>query len=278
MNFLRTVFALCTGFASYRPYRDLPVTTSLKHLLKLVGLLALVLAICSVPLALRGIDRVARRFDDHRPDFAIQDGKIVTHAAQPATWGDNTLRFILDTTNSAPVPDPRATYGVAFTADSFLYWMTPPSDSGAGTATNVVPRSAPLYSLRGFPDGTVDGDYLRRLFHAGLWLLVPLGWVALVAAGLLCCLLQAYFFSLVAAILERSMPSPLKLQQLLNIAIHAATPPAIVVTIYLVMQLHGINLWLVYLIVYGIFLVGASNACRDPLHRPEPPPMSDDFI
>ena len=53
MKFLRSVIALCSGFATYRPYRDLAVTTSLKHLLKLIPLLALVLAICAIPPALR---------------------------------------------------------------------------------------------------------------------------------------------------------------------------------------------------------------------------------
>ena len=44
MNFLRSIIALCSGFANYRAYRDLALSTSLKHLLKLIVLLALVLA------------------------------------------------------------------------------------------------------------------------------------------------------------------------------------------------------------------------------------------
>jgi hypothetical protein len=271
MNFLRTVFALCTGFASYRAYRDLPLTTSLKHLVKLITPLALVLAVCAIPLALNGIDAFAHHFDDHRPDFSIKDGKIVTTVTQRVSWGDPKLRFVLDTSSANPVADTNSTFGVLFTADSFLYWMT---------ASNApAPVSTHLQSLRGFPDGAVDGDYFRRLIRAMLWILVPIGWVTLAAVGLLCCLLQAYFFSVIASLLERSMPAPLKLSQLLNIAIHAATPPAIVVTIYSALRLPGLNMWLVYLIVYGIFLVGASNACRDHLRRVEPPPpMPDDLL
>ena len=44
MSFLRSVIALCSGFANYRAYRDLALSTSLKHLLKLVMLLALAAA------------------------------------------------------------------------------------------------------------------------------------------------------------------------------------------------------------------------------------------
>jgi hypothetical protein len=271
MNFLRTVFALCTGFASYRAYRDLPLTTSVKHLVKLIALLGLVLAVCAVPLALNGIDEFARHFDDHRPEFSIKGGKIVTPVTERVSWGNPSLRFILDTANAAPAADTNSTVGVLFTADGFLYWMTPSNAPG--------PVSTHLQSLRGFPDGAVNGDYFRRLIRAMLWLLLPIGWVTLVMLGLVGCLLQAYFFAVVASLLERSMPSPLKLPQLLNIAIHAATPPAIVVTIYSAMRLPGLNMWLVYLIVYGIFLVGAANACRDHVQRAEPPPpMPDDFL
>jgi hypothetical protein len=268
MNFLRSVIALCSGFAAYRQYRDLPVTTSLKHLVKLITLLALVLTICAVPLLLDGIDEFARLFDDHRPDFSIQDGKVITHAPQPASWGNNNLRFILDTTGAVTSPDTNITFGGLFTADSFLYCMTP--------SNPPVPVTVHIQTLRGFPDGVVTGDYCRHLFRAVLWLLVAPGWLVLVLLGLLGCLLQAYLFSVVASFMEHSMPAPLQLSQLLNIAIHACTPPAIVVTAYSAMRLHGLNLWLVYLIVYGIFLVGASNACRDHGRRTEPPPAPDD--
>jgi hypothetical protein len=270
MKFLRSVIALCSGFAAYRPYRDLPLTTSLKHLVKLMALLALVLAICAVPAALDGIDAFGRLFDDHRPDFSIHDGKVITQAPQPASWGNNNLRFILDTTSAVASPDTNATFGVLFTTDSFLYWMTP--------SNAPAPVSTHLQSLRGFPDGAVNGDYFRHLIRAVLWLLVPIGWVVLVLFGMLACLLQAYLFSVTASLMERSMPAPLQLSQLLNIAIHACTPPAIVVTAYAAMRLHSLNLWLVYLIVYGIFLVGASSACRDHMRKTEPPSAPDDLL
>src|SRR5580704_16266725 len=213
MRFLRSVISLCSGFANYRAYRDLPLTTSLKHLLKLVALLALIVAISGIPAVLEGIDGFARRFDDQCPEFSIRDGKVVSQVKQPYSWGNNDVRFLLDTTGAVTAPDSNATFGVLFTSDSFLYWVSP---------TNA-PRpvlSTRLQSLRGFPNGVVNGDYFRRLIRALLWLLVPLGWLLLVLLGMLSCLIQAYLFSVVASLMERSMPSPLKLSQLLNIAIH----------------------------------------------------------
>lgn len=264
MNFLRTVIALCSGFATYRPYRDLAVTTSLKHLLKLMALLSLVLAICAIPALRDGMDRFVRLFDEGRPDFSIHDGKIVTDAKQPVSWGDDNLRFILDTTGAVTTPNTNSAYGVLFTTDHFLYWMT------LTNAPTPVVSSRPQ-SLRGFPDGEVNGEYFHNLSRALMWLVIPLGWLLLVLLGMLSCLVQAYLFSMVASFMERSMPSPLALPQLLNIAIHACTPAAIVVTVYTAARLHDLNLWMVYLIVYGVFLIGATSACRDPLEREKQP-------
>jgi hypothetical protein len=271
MRFLRSVISLCTGFVNYREYRDLPVTTSLKYLLKLVALLSLVVAISGIPTVLEVTDLLAQRFDDHRPDFSIQDGKIASPAKQPYLWGSNDVRFVLDTTGAVTAPDSNAAFGVLFTADSFLYWVSPTNASGTVLSTH-------LQSLRGFPNGTVNGDYFRHLIRALLWLLVPLGWLLLVLLGMLSCLVQAYLFAVVASFMERSMPSPLHLSQLLNIAIHACTPAAIVVTAYIAMRLHDLNLWLIYLIVYGIFLVGATNACRDPVKGAQPRTPEDDLF
>jgi hypothetical protein len=271
MRFLRSVISLCSGFANYREYRDLPVTTSLKHLLKLIVLLAIVVAISGIPAVLEATDLLAQRFDDHRPDFSIQDGKVVSEAKQPYLWGNNNVRFVLDTTGAVTAADSNATFGVLFTSDGFIYWVSPTNAPGTVLST-------PLQRLRGFPNGVVNGNYFRRLIRALLWLLVPLGWLLLVLLGMLGCLIQAYLFAMVASFMERSMPSPLQLSQLLNIAIHACTPAAIVVTAYTAMRLHNLNLWLVYLIVYGIFLVGATNACRDPVKGAQPRSPEDDLF
>jgi hypothetical protein len=264
MNFLRTIIALCSSFKSYRQVRDLSVSTSLKHLVKLVSVLSVILLASLIPWLFARSDTFAQWADQHFPPFSIHDGRITTSAPQPFYASEGDFLFILDTTGKVTGPDPKALQGILFTADSFVVWLK---------ATNAPDGflQSQRQNLRGFPDGVVNGDYFRKLIRMFLWVRLPFALVVLILLALLSTLLQAYLFSIVASFMERSMPSPLRLQQLLNIAIHAVTPAAIIVTAYMAMRLHELNLWVIYLIAYGIFLVGATNACRDrSVERREP--------
>jgi len=268
VSFFRTVAALCSGFQTYRPYRDLPISSSLKYLVQLMTVLALVLTLVTIPWSLSVGTEFAQWAEAHLPRFAIQDGKIVTSATQPARVQRGDALFILDTTGHVTSPDTNATRGVLFGADSVTVWMSDPSVK----PPVVVQRATPL---RGFPDGVVDAAYWQRLLRTSVGLLAPLAWIGLALGGMLMCLIQAYLFSLVAALLERSLPRPMTLTQLLNISIHAVTPAAIIVTAYLAMRLEGLSFWLTYLIAYGVFLVGATNACRE---SSDDPPREDDLL
>jgi hypothetical protein len=153
--------------------------------------------------------------------------------------------------------------GVLVMADSFLFWMKTDNSPDAALRSQH-------HSLRGFPDGAVNGEYFRRLIRSFVWVGVPATLLALVTFGLFISLVQAFLFALVASVLERGASHGLALPQLINIAIHAVTPAAIIFATYLSLRLKGIDLWLVYLIAYGIFLVGASSACRNLPNREEP--------
>ncbi len=256
MNFFHTVLALCTSFQAYREVRDRPFGDSVKHLLKLVTLLGLMLTLSLIPLALKSTDTLAQRFDTGRPDFSIQNGRVVTAATEPRYWGDDELRFGLVPAGPAVESNPPALYGLVFHADHFVFWTT---------VTNVTPAAVRQFEnkLNGFPDGPVDGEYFRRLLRWTLPVLLPMGWVLLILVGMLTAMLQAYTFALIGSLMERNLPGGLNFSQLLNVTLHAVTPAAILVTVYLALQLRGLDLWLVYLIAFGVFLLGATSACRD---------------
>lgn len=256
MKFFRTVFALCAHFQNYRAIRDLPVTASLKFIGQLLALLTLIFLLASIPRARGFVENVAQHFDQHRPEFALQKGKVVTTAPQPYVWGNSTLRFVLDTEGQLDAPLSNALYCAVFTSNSIVYWMTVTNESKRIVQSHEM-------SLATFPDGPITGDYFRATARAFSWMLVPFSWIFLTLGGMLVCLIQAYVFSLIASILERGLPYGLQLPQLLNIAIHAIAPAAIILTAYKAMWLEGVDLWLIYIIAYGIFLIGASNACRE---------------
>jgi hypothetical protein len=263
MNFLRTVIGLCSSFKSYRLIRDLPLTSSMKYLLRLLTLLALILVASFVPLTIEGINEFGRRFDKDRPEFSIRDSKIVTSVPQPYRWGDDDLLFVLDTTGKVVKPDTTALRGILFMADSYTFWMQVTNAPEAGILVQTQ-------KFLGYPNGVVNGAYFRKLTQQFVWIAVPLAWVLFVLVGMLMCSIQAYLFTAVASFMERTMPAPLRFQQLLNIALHAVTPAAIIFTAYMAMRLQELNLWLIYLVAYGVFLIGATNACRDKTAREEP--------
>ena len=207
MNFFRTAVGLCAGFKSYREIRDLPVTTSIKYLLQLLAVLALVFVTSSIPATLAGTGRFMERFDRHRPEFSIQNGQIVTRAKQPYAWGNHELLFILDTTGAVTNADPRAETGLLFNASSYTYWVKGGDHLKPTVLTHTVP-------LRGHPDGRIDGEFIRHWVNVFLCLWIPFAWVVLILLGMLTCMLQAYFFAAVTAAMERGVGAPLQLPQL----------------------------------------------------------------
>ena len=98
MNFIRTVFASCSHFRNYRAFRDLPVWSSLKYLILLTTLLSIIGLVCFIPVASEMVETFTQWADQHLPAFALKDGKVQTEVEQPFQTGDNTFRFILDTT------------------------------------------------------------------------------------------------------------------------------------------------------------------------------------
>ncbi|MCS7049561.1 MAG: DUF1189 domain-containing protein [Verrucomicrobiae bacterium] len=259
MNFLRTVISLCAGFQSYRAIRDVPPWRAVGYLMVLMAVLGLVLMGSFVPWALGYAEEVVAWVEGNVPRFRLEGGRVVADdLPQPYYAGNEQMMFILDTTGTVTNADMRAQQGILFMADRYLMWVrftNPPT-------TTIQTRQA---TLQGFPDGVVDGAYVRRLVRTFLWVAMPVVYGVVVLVGTLSALLQAYLFAGVATFTERSLPSPLTLNQLLSIAIHAVTPAAIVFTVWTSFRLSGVNLWLVYLVVYGVFLIGGTYACRNPV-------------
>lgn len=269
MSFLRTAFSVCAGFRSYRAIRDVPVTVALKYLGKLVfGLTTLVL-LGLAPTMLERAESLVGWADRNFPVFSVREGRVETSAPQPYRAGDEEFMFLLDTTGQTQSPETNSLMGLLVETDHIVFWA-----KNTNTPTAIV--HSQRAELRGFPDGVVNGEYLRVLIRSFLWVGWPLGWLVTGLLAMLVTLVQAYLFSFFGALMERGVPRALQTAQLLNIAIYAATPASVVYAAYVVLQLPEVNLWLLYLTVYGVYLVGAAGACHDSL--PDEKPEEDELL
>jgi len=245
MNFLRSVIALSADSPPIARIATWSLSTSLKHLLKLMILFGARARHQRHPARVAGIDEFARRFDTTVPISPFTTARSKPGPNSLIRGANNDLRFVLDTTARPPRPTPTHIRRV-FTADSFLYWVTltnAPLSHDQHPNCKACAGSRRPRQRRLLPPST---RAMLWLAGTGLAAVRALGDVELPAAG--------YLFSMVASFMERSMPSPLQLSQLLNLAIHRLTPAAIVVT-----NLHRVpgsttsTSGLVYLIVYGFF-------------------------
>lgn len=258
MKFLNTVLALCANFRHYRAIRDVTVTASLRYLAKLVFPITLLALLALLPVALHRVDNLAGWIDRHLPAFAINAGHITSTVPQPYRANADGFLFILDTTGATTQPDTNALQGLLLQADSFTFWV------GATNGPTPVTRSQHS-SLHGFPDGTVNGVYFQQLFRSFLWVGGPVIWGLLAVIAFLIILTHALIFAGFAAVMDRGAMRALQFRQLLNIAIHATTPAVLVNAVFIALQLESVNLWWLFLAVYGVYLIGAVAASRDPL-------------
>jgi hypothetical protein len=253
VNFLRSVWFSCTSFAAYRHFCPLRTRDSLFYLAKLTAVLAAALVITFIPTALQLSQATARWADENFPPFRIEKGRVLTDVEQPFRKNDKDFLFLLDTTRQISETDFTTPLGIFFGADTLTIWSRDPDGK-------LLKRSAPL---NGFPEGKVNGAYVAQLVKSFLWVAAPFLFAVMMLLGLMSGLLQAYLFTAISTALERAgAPSRLSFREMLNIAIHAVTPAAILTTIYIAFQLKGISFGFVYIATYGIFLLGATNACR----------------
>ena len=254
MKFLRSVLALCANFRNYRAIRDVSIWRSLRYLLLLIFPVTLLTLLALLPSALNRVENLADWIDHHLPAFSIKDGHVTSAAPQPYRSDTENFAFILDTTGTTTQPDTNVLQGLLLQSDGFVFWI------GNTNSSTPVLRTQHS-SLHGFPDGNVNGDYCRQLF---LWVGTPVVGLMLGGIALVIILGHAITFAGFAAIMERSAVRALNFRQLLNIAIYAATPATLVSAAFIALELESVNLWWLYLIVYGLYLIGGVAASREP--------------
>jgi hypothetical protein len=298
VNFFSTIIYSCFGFRHYRQFLDVPYRATLSFLARLVALLAAVLVIGSVPAMLARLEAVASFVDREFPRFELHDGEAVPVASQQINNATASSRIVLDLAknDSAAAPTalqeslaPQAAQANADiiirrgellvrqdTLEAFWRWLVadetfdwPKRDAATEKSAVMVAFPFKQYAL---PDGMFNGEYIRRLVRGAVWFVTPMVLLVLAVFGFLFCLFQSNVFASLVSLMEQQLPDRFSYPQLRNLASFAITPAAIIVTVYRLFNLQGLNLPMIYLIAYGIFLLGSANACRP---RKEEAPVDD---
>jgi hypothetical protein len=257
MNFFRRIFDLCTGFTAYRAVADVSALASLGHLTLLLALCSTVVVGSYLPDVLRQIDGFADWWQKAMPTAEIRDGQLHADLKEPFTAGYRDWQVVLDPANGVTKPETNADAGILLGRDRALFW-----------SVNRNHPDAPVFKLdtpmSDFPPGMVDAGYIRKWCRGGSWFGAPMAVGFITVGALLVIVLQAYLFSVVAALMDRSIGQGLLLKQYMNISLHAATPAVLVLTAYTMMRLDALmeHIGWVYIIVYGIFLIGGTNTVR----------------
>lgn len=253
MAFLRCLWYSCGGFRTYRNLLNLPLRSVLGFWITLSALIAVVFTATALYWLETGfplIEKFARRL----PSFSLTNGAAYSALPQPYLTNTNQFPIILDLERNTNDFSKKYPSGLLLGKKDFQFWSE---------------GSRPVAFLwAGWPDGKVDAAYLdhlrRETIHMVPWFWAVI-WLILVAGGML----QALFFTMLAGLLEQTLLPRFTFSQLFNISLFAITPPAIIVTTYLILGLHEIRMDLLYFCVYCLFLVMASGACRTLLRKPD---------
>ena len=251
MNFLRYLWLACSGFRTYRGLIEL----SLRSVLIYWAILSSLLAVAFVGNLAHWFKigfPVIQKVMAHVPAFSLANGQARSPLPQPFFANTNQFPIILDLEKKLEEPQKMFPKGVLIRKKEFSFWLD---------------DSKPiLVPWKGWPDGEVNGAYLKNLENETLWALpwfFLVIWLGLGALGLI----QSLVFTMLAGLLERSITPNYTFLQLYNIALFAVTPGAIIVATYVSFGLYEIQYSVLYVCCYCLFFMMASSACR-PLLKP----------
>lgn len=258
MNFFRTLLNCCAGFRYYRSLLPLHPLQSVKFLAIVVLLIVVAQIGTFVPVLRHALDRGAEWVQYNLPRFEIRDGRARYEAELPFTFTNQFATITIDTSGNTNRPPYARPYALFIGQDKIWFGMAPPNARG-----ELGPPRESVESLQGYPNGIVNGDYIRNLASPWLWRAAPYAVLIYFFAWLLAVLIQAYIFTLVISFAESATLRKFGFNEFFNIAAHACAPAAIVVTTLMASRMFRVE-WLLmaFLGTYFIYVMGATAACR----------------
>lgn len=263
MNFFRYFWLSCSGFRGYVALLNLPLRASLGYWVGVSFLIAGIILYNFVHWFNMGYPLIVKEAAPILPEFTISNGQAYSNLPQPYFSNTNQNQFpvILDLNNS--ITNAQSIYpkgGLVIRQKQADIWM-----EGS---------PFPPVQWTGFPNGTVNREYLENLGRTGsrtIPIFFPAIWLVMVLLGII----QAMLFTMLAGLMERSMDPSFTFTQLFNISLFALTPSSLIVCALMSGGIE-ISYGIVYFAVYCYFVVMASGICRLTLRRPGGPSNGDD--
>jgi hypothetical protein len=211
---------------------------------------------------LASMSKYAEMVSQNLPAFSISNGRVIAENPEMVSiTNTNNFPIVLDPGNTITRPPPGYTNGMFHIGkDRISVWLRPEGDP------LIVPLRSP--SILEFPDGKVDKEYVERFGKKFSYFMAPFMLVVLTLIFYLTGLLQAFFFAILVAFLEKAIRPTFTFEEILNISIYALTPAVLVVSVYWLWGVRVLPYDLIYFFTYLIFHVMASGACRRSLMPP----------
>jgi hypothetical protein len=259
MNFIRTLLNCCAGFQFYRNVVPLHPLDSIKFLAGVILLVVIVQIGTFIPVLRANIDKGADWVQTNLPRFEIKNGEVLYDSTEPFVYDDKTLRIAIDTTGATNSFVYSAPYTLFVGRDRIRFGVALKDPDG-----RYVPTTENVPPLKSFPNGIVNGEYVRTLATKWLWLSMPYAVLLYFFGWLLGMLIQAYVFTLAISFAESTTLRKFGFNELFNVAAHACAPAAIVVTTLIVSRAYHQFEWVLiaFLVTYFVYVMGATAACR----------------
>ncbi len=258
-DFFRYLWLSCSGFRTYVPLLNLPMYRTLLYWAGWSLILSVVLMANLIQwfqMGFRNIEKVAPSL----PAFSLSNGVAYSSLSQPYYANTNHFPIILDLEGKVAAPEKTFPSGVVVHKRELKFWI-----EGARPG---------LMSWSGWPNGTVNADYLKSLQHQ-TFLVLPfifvILWLIVIAMGMI----QAWAFSIFVGLMEKHAEPAFNFKQLFNIALFSITPCSVIVATYISLRLSQVNYSLIYFCAYCFVLIMASGACRASLRPPEDQELED---
>jgi len=256
-TYLQIFWNSIRGFQSYQLLFRNPLKVTLIYWFLFCVVLSTVIVSIRYARFSRELPVYAQEASKNLPEFSFKDGQMITPLPTPMISNTNACPIILDPDDKIAKPPDQFTNSVFQIGKSKIkIWMKP------GTPPWIL-------SIKDFPNGRVDGDYILELGKQGGYVMAPFLLVVMILLFYVIGLLQALFFATLVSFLEKTIQPSFTFEEMLNISTCALTPGAVIVTVYWAWGIMVIPYDLIYFFSYIVFHVMASGACRRSMLPPE---------